>query len=83
MTKQIEKALHNLPKTLDATYERILNNAAVEDAAHLHYIFQWLASAECPIPTKALELALSVFFVDDLSETTEPFLLRTSSLLAM
>ncbi|TFY52102.1 hypothetical protein EVG20_g10704, partial [Dentipellis fragilis] len=57
MTKQIEKALHNLPKTLDATYERILNNAAVEDAAHLHYIFQWLAYAECPIPKKELELA--------------------------
>ena len=39
----IEKALRNLPETLDETYERILLAISEEERLSVHHIFQWIS----------------------------------------
>ena len=39
----IEKALRNLPKTLDETYDRILSAVPAEERLSVHYIFRWIS----------------------------------------
>ena len=45
----LETALESLPKTLDATYERILQNIPDDHQDMLHRILQFLCFSECPM----------------------------------
>ncbi|PGH09919.1 hypothetical protein AJ79_05535 [Helicocarpus griseus UAMH5409] len=47
--KQLKKALRNLPKDLDSTYERVLLNISEMDFRDALTVFQWLSFAEWPI----------------------------------
>lgn len=61
--KAIRRALHSLPPTLFATYERILDkvNASNEDTQHLvQRVLTWIICSKKPLSTKQLLEAVSL-----------------------
>jgi hypothetical protein len=59
--RQLNTALRTLPKTLDETYERILNSIEGGNAAYALEMLRWLAFAEQP---PSLEQVAAVIAID-------------------
>ena len=65
---KIRKALHDLPKGLDATYNRMLQRINREDQKHVARVLEWLSFSLRPL---LLEEIAEIFTLD--IEADEPF----------
>ncbi|THH11184.1 hypothetical protein EW146_g8129 [Bondarzewia mesenterica] len=65
--RALTKALNDLPKTLDATYDRILNGIRSHHSEYAHRILQWLAFSLRPPTIRELGEVLAVNFDDELA----------------
>ena len=71
MPSSICKALHEMPTTLDDTYERALRGIPKEKRQHAHRLFQCLVTAIRPL--RAEELA-EIFAIDFDKDATSNFM---------
>jgi len=62
---QLRKALHSLPKDLDATYERILCNIDDSNVAYALKILQWLTFSARPLSLEEIAEVVAIDVHDD------------------
>ncbi|KAA1475015.1 hypothetical protein DENSPDRAFT_932059, partial [Dentipellis sp. KUC8613] len=80
-TADIEEALHDMPQTLEATYERILQNIDARHSGKLCYMLRWIAFSVCPITEKELKTAFDIYFNNSTDVKKKSKFLNNSSLL--
>ncbi|KAL9122142.1 MAG: hypothetical protein Q9187_001305 [Circinaria calcarea] len=63
---QLRRTLNSLPKTLDATYDRILCSIEEVHSEDAHLVLQWLAFSARPLTLREIAEVIAVNFTGDL-----------------